>query len=59
MELEGGRFQLYRCSLSDTASGMELFLLKEGTPLSPETARQSAEVVRLAVNLWAGATTGR
>ena len=52
MELEGGRFQLYRCSLSDTASGMELFLLKEGTPLSPETARQSAEVVRLAVNLW-------
>lgn len=52
MELENGRFQLYRCSLSDTASDMELFLLKEGTPLSPETARQSAEVVRLAVNLW-------
>lgn len=52
VELEGGRFQLYRCSLADTASDMELFLLKEGAPLSPETARQSAEVVRLAVNLW-------
>ena len=52
LELEGGRFQLCRCPLSDTASGMELFLLKEGAPLSPETARQSAEVVRLAVNLW-------
>lgn len=53
MELEDGSSLLYRCTLSDTVtSGMELFLRKEGSPLPPETVRQSAEVVRLSVNLW-------
>ena len=53
MELEHGRFLLYRCPLSDlAAANMELFLLKEGDPLRPETVRQAAEAVRLSVNLW-------
>ena len=53
MPLEEGRFLLYRSTLADTSdAGMELFLLKEGGPLPPETVRQSAELIRLAVNLW-------
>lgn len=53
LELEGGRFLLYRCTLADTGtSGMELFLLREGAALPPETVRQAAEAVRLSVNLW-------
>ncbi len=53
MELERGRFLLYRCPLTDLAAhGMELFLLKEGDVLPTEMVRQAAEVVRLSVNLW-------
>ena len=53
MELEHGRFLLYRCTLTDTAAaGMELFLLKEGDSLPAEAVRQAAEAVRLSVNLW-------
>lgn len=50
-EIGDGR-HLYRCPLSETASGMDLFLMKEGQLQPPELTRQAAEVVRLAVNLW-------
>ena len=31
---------------------MVLFLIKEGDPLPPETTRQAAEIVQLAVSIW-------
>ncbi len=52
VDIGDGRRRLYRCPLPETASGMELLLLKEGELLPPELTRQAAEVVRLAVNLW-------
>ncbi len=54
LELRAGeaRCLLYRCALSDPAPGMELFLFKEGEPLTADLVRQAGEVVRLAANLW-------
>lgn len=44
---------LYRYPVaSRRTSGMELFLLKEKEPLSPELLKQSVELVSLAVNIW-------
>ncbi len=43
---------VYRQSLTDSADGMELFLIKEGDPLHADTARRAGEVVRLAASLW-------
>lgn len=43
----------WRCPLSQTNSrSMELYLIKDGSPISRELVLQIVEVVRLAVNLW-------
>ncbi|HHW07570.1 MAG TPA: PucR family transcriptional regulator [Clostridia bacterium] len=44
---------LYRAAIdSDTGTGMDLFLIREGTPLSGGEFQQAVEIVQLAVRLW-------
>lgn len=44
---------LYRASIdSGTGTAMDLFLIREGTPLSRSEFQQAAEIVQLAVRLW-------
>lgn len=44
---------LYRAPIdSGTGPGMDLFLIREGTPLSSGEFQQAAEIVQLAVRLW-------
>ena len=38
--------------LADLSQPLELFLIKEGTPLSPQFIEQAADTARICINIW-------
>ena len=51
LQSEGRSYTIYRQTLS-SGPALELFLLKEGTPLPPDLVRRAGEVVHLASSIW-------
>ena len=52
LELDGRSYLIYRCPMTGGTPVMELFLLKEGNPLTADLVRQAGEVVQLASSIW-------
>ena len=50
--LDGCKHYVYRATLSSGAPLMELFIVKEGTPLALDVMHHAAEVVHLASCIW-------